>query len=129
MQCWLTKLLELNLRCSNGQATTATINTLWFNPLNPIVHFWLHHTAHCAEKIVSERLRAGSVSAERVGQGEVGGVTGRVLCTWWLLGLALKRPWLVPGGSPHALTTWTGLENITLTLQRAGFLQERLLGL
>ena len=20
-----------------------------FNPLNPIVHFWLHHTAHCAE--------------------------------------------------------------------------------
>ena len=23
------------------------------NPLNPIVHFWLHHTAHCAEKVVS----------------------------------------------------------------------------
>ena len=58
------------------------------NPLNPIVHFWLHHTAHSAEKIVSARLRAGSASAERVGQGEVGGVTGRVLCTWWLLGLA-----------------------------------------
>ena len=90
-----------------------------FNPLNPIVHFWLHHTA----------LHAGSVSAERVGQGEVGGVTGRVLCTWWLLGLALKRPWLVPGGPPHTLTAWTGLENTTLTLQRAGFWQERLLGL
>ena len=99
------------------------------NPLNPIVHFWLHHTAHCAEKIVSARLRAGSASAERVGQGEVGGVTGRVLCTWWLLGLALKRPWLVPGGQPHALTAWTGLENTTLTLQRAGFWPERLLGL
>ena len=25
-------------------------------------------------------------NTERVGQGEVGGVTGRVLCTWWLLG-------------------------------------------
>ena len=49
----------------------------------------------------------------------LGGVTGRVLCTWWLLGLALKRPWLVPGGQPHALTAWTGLENTTLTLQRA----------
>ena len=47
-----------------------------FNPLNPIVHFWLHHTAHCAEKIVSARLRAGSASAERVGQGEVGGTGG-----------------------------------------------------
>ena len=28
-----------------------------------------------------------------------------------------------------ALTAWTGLENTTLTLQRAGFWQERLLGL
>ena len=46
------------------------------NPLNPIVHFWLHHTAHCAEKIVSARLCAGSASAERVGQGEVGGTGG-----------------------------------------------------
>ena len=25
------------------------------NPLNPIVHFWLHHTAHCSEKILSAR--------------------------------------------------------------------------
>ena len=88
---------------------------LSFNPLNPIVHFWLHHTAHCAEKIVSARLRAGSASAERVGQGEVGGVTGRVLCTWWLLGLALKRPWLVLGGPPHALTAWTGYVACTYT--------------
>ena len=90
-----------------------------------VVHFWLHHTAHCAEKIVSARLRAGSASAERVGQGEVGGVTGRVLCKWWLLGLALKRPWLALGGPPHALTAWTGLENTILTSQRAGILQER----
>ena len=33
-----------------------------------------------------------------VGQGEVGGVTCRVTCTWWLLGLAVKAPWLGPGG-------------------------------
>ena len=39
----------------------------------------------------------------------------------------MKRPWLVPGGPPHALTAWTGLENTTLTLQRAGFWPERLL--
>ena len=36
------------------------------------MHFWLHHTVHCAEKIVSVRLPPGSASAERVGQGEVG---------------------------------------------------------
>ena len=52
----------------------------------------------------------------------MGGVTGRVLCTWWLLGLALKRPWLVPGGPPHALTAWTGLENtVHMVAARLGF--------
>ena len=30
-----------------------------------------------------------SASAERVGQGEVGGITRRVTCTWWLVGLAV----------------------------------------
>ena len=106
-----------------------TLVAAFLNPLNPIVHFWLHHTAHCAERIVSACLRAGSTSAKRVGQGEVGGVTGRVLCTWWLLGLAFKRPWSAPGGSPPTLTAWTCLENTTLTLQRASFWQERLLRL
>ena len=57
------------------------------------MHFWLHHTAHCAEKIVSA---LGSASVERVGQGEVGGVTRRVTCTWWLLGLAVKARQLLP---------------------------------
>ena len=81
--------------------------TIQWNPFGYIT------LQHCAEKIVSVRLCAGSALAERVGQGEVGGVTRRVLCTWWLLGLALKRPWLVPGGPPPALTAWTGLENTT----------------
>ena len=35
-----------------------------------------------------------NVSAERVGQGEVGGVTRTVVCTWQLLSLGAKRPWL-----------------------------------
>ena len=65
------------------------------------MHFWLHHTAHCAS----------SASAERVGQGEVGRVTHRVTCTWWLLGLAVKVPWLGLGGPILAPAAWTGLEN------------------
>ena len=64
-----------------GLSLSHTFSQMVFNPLNPIVHYWLHHTAHCAEKIVSARLCAGSASAERVG-----GVIRRVLCTWWLLG-------------------------------------------
>ena len=46
------------------------------------------HTACCAlhrKDIVSVHLHTGSVLAERVGQGKVGGVTCRVTCTWWLL--------------------------------------------
>ena len=43
-------------------------------------------------------------------------VTHRVTCTWWLLGLAVKAPWLGPGGPIPALAAWTGLENATLTL-------------
>ena len=41
-----------------------------------MVYFWLHHTVHCREKI-SACLCAGSASAERVGQGEMGGVNHR----------------------------------------------------
>ena len=37
-------------------------NTLRIKPLNPIVHFWLHHTAHCAEKIVCALARWFCVS-------------------------------------------------------------------
>ena len=57
-----------------------------------------------------------TASAERVGQGEVGGVTRRVTCTWWLLGLAVKVPWLGPCGPILVLAAWTGFENATLTL-------------
>ena len=41
-----------------------------------------------------------------MGQGEVGGVTCRVTCTWWLLGLAVKAPWLGPGGPILAVAAW-----------------------
>ena len=37
-----------------------------------------------------------------------------VTCTWWLLGLAVKAPWLGAGGPIPALAAWTGLENATL---------------
>ena len=66
------------------------------------------------QKLTSVHLRAGSVPAERVGWGELGGVTHRVTCTWWLLGLAVQGPWLGPGRPIFALAAWTGLENATL---------------
>ena len=43
-------------------------------------------------------LCTGSTSAESVGQGEEGWVTHTLLCTWWQLGLSVKRSWLRSGG-------------------------------
>ena len=63
-----------------------------------IVHIQLHHTVHCTEKIVTGRMHADSASAERVIQGEVGGVTWIVLCTWQPLGLTVKGSWLALDG-------------------------------
>ena len=77
------------------------------NPLNPKLPFGY---------IILHTARACSASAKRVGQGEVGGVTCRVTCTWWLLGLAVKVPWLGLCGPIPALAAWTGFENATLTL-------------
>ena len=49
----------------------------------------------------------------------------RVTGTWWLLGLALKGPWLVPGGPPPALTAWTGLEKHCSHLVEGWFLARK----
>ena len=59
----------------------------------------------------------GSALVERVGKGEVVRVTrGMTSHAWWLLGLALKEPWLALDGPPHALNAWTGFENTTCML-------------
>ena len=43
-------------------------------------------------------LKIGSGLAERVGQGEVGGYTPLADSAWWLLQLAVEKPWSMPGG-------------------------------
>ena len=53
---------------------------------------------------------------DRWDRGEVGGITCRVLCTWWLLSLAVKGPWLGPSGPLLTLAAWISLENTTLDL-------------
>ena len=50
----------------------------------------------------------------------------KVLCTCWLLGLAVKSPWLAPSGPIPALVARIGQENTTLTLWVVHFWQSRL---
>jgi len=61
--------------------TLASLLTL--QSRGPIVHFRLHHTAHCTEKIVSVRLRASL--RERKGRTGKGGRGQHVHVTWSLL--------------------------------------------
>ena len=83
------------------------------------MHFWLHHTAHCTEKIVYAHLHAGSASAERVGQrevgqGEVGGVTqgdmhmvaARLGCKSTMVGTRWANP--CPGCMDRLRKLWHG---------------------
>lgn len=62
---------------------STTLHICTSEPLSPIVHFWLLHTAHYAENIVSALLHKVSVLAESVEQKV--GVTRRLTYTWWLL--------------------------------------------
>lgn len=62
-------------------------------------------------------LRTDSVSAKRVGQGKVGGVTHRMMCIFWLLWLAVEMPLLGLVGPILALVVQVGLENATLTFR------------
>ena len=55
------------------------------------------------------------------GGGGWGHVPRSKLCTWRVLGLAVKRPWLVLGGLILALAACMGLENATLTLKGVHF--------
>jgi len=88
------------------------MEAILINLLNPIVHFWLHHIAHCTEKM-SQHACAQVLVEQKGWDREVGGVTHTVTCTWCLLDLAVKGSWLEPGGPPLSLTAWRGLGNTT----------------
>ena len=69
-----------------------------------------------ASDICASTKHVSLASAERVGQGEVGGVTRRVTCTCWQLWLSVEMPWLAVGDPILALFAQIGLENTALTL-------------
>ena len=77
------------------------------------MHFWLHNTAQCTVNIVYGHLHGGFTLAERVGQGEMGEVIRKVVCTG--IGFAVKEPWLALSG-PILAYCLNRLTNATLTL-------------
>ena len=58
----------------------------------------------------------GSATAERAGQGEVGGCTRRVQTEWPCLGSAVERSWSALGGPFPSILASMGLESSSLAL-------------
>ena len=73
---------------------------MFFNLLKPY-----SVTSHCALRSKDSlcMIACGFYISRKGGAGEVGGVTRRVTCTWWLLGLAVRT-----SAPPLSLTAWTG---------------------
>ena len=78
--------------------------------------FWHCLTLAAFYQLVQSVLQIGSVLAERVGQWEVGGCTPLGFSAWWLLELAVEKPWSELGGPFACFRAKTGIENTPFTL-------------
>ena len=88
------------------ETSSVPLNHIWFvleheakDPLTP-AYSALLITSYCTlrRKDGLCALVHGFCVSRKNGVGEGGGIFRRVLCTWQLLGLAVKGPWLAQGG-------------------------------
>ena len=86
------------------------------NPLPTDDAFWRCQILDVCYQLVQSVFKIGSVLAERVGQGEVGGSTALPDSAWWQLQLAVEKPWSMMGGPFVCFLAQTGAENAPFTL-------------
>ena len=89
---------------------------LQLNPLTTDDAFWRRQILAACYHLVQSVLKMGSVLAERVGQGEVGGSTALPDSTWWRLQLPVEKPWSMTCGPFLLFLAQTGVENAPFTL-------------
>ena len=73
-------------------------NIIPLNPLTTDDTFWRHQILATCYQLAQSVLKIGSVLAERVGQGEVGGYTALPDSAWWRFQLPVEKPWSMTGG-------------------------------
>ena len=78
--------------------------------------FWHRLTSAACYQLVQSVLKIGSVLAERVGQGEVGGCTPLGDSAWRLLQLPVEKLWSAPGGPFVCFLAQMSVENAPFTL-------------
>ena len=67
-------------RCCVPPLLLPSVNSLATND-----NYSCHRNSAACNQLARSVLKIGSVLAERVGQGEVGGSTALADCAWWLL--------------------------------------------
>ena len=84
--------------------------------INPDDVFWCHQILAVCYQLPQSVLKMGSVLAERVGQGEVGGSTTLLDSAWWRLQLPVGKSGSLTGGPFVSFLAQTGVENAPFTL-------------
>ena len=102
------------LRCCETSTAPALVVANTTPPINPLTtddDYSHHRNSATCYQLAQSVLKTGSALAERVGQGEVGGCHPEGDSAWWLLRLAVEKPWSMPGGPLFCFLAQTGLEN------------------
>ena len=87
-----------------------------FNPLTMNDNYSRHRNSATCYQLAQSILKIGSVLAERVGQGEVGGCTALGDSAWQLLQLAIENAWSMLDGPFFCFLAHTSVENGPFTL-------------
>ena len=86
------------------------------NPLTTNDDYSCHRNSAACYQLAQFVLKIGSVLAERVGQGEVGGATAVADRAWRLLQLAIEKARSALDGLLFCFLAQTGVENGPFTL-------------
>ena len=89
---------------------------IFVNPLTTNDDYSHHRNSAACYQLAQSVLKIGSVVAERLGQGEVGGCTTLADSAWRLLQLAIERTWSELYGPFFCFLVQTGVENGPFTL-------------
>ena len=88
----------------------------YINHLTTNDDYGCHQNSAACYQLAQSVLKIGSVLAERVGRGEVGGCHPEGDSACRLLQLAVEKPWSMPGGPLFCFLAQMGLENTPFAL-------------
>ena len=113
----LEELKNLSTLQNSEVSVLGSIHKYCINPLTTNDNYSHHRNSAVCYQLAQSVLKIGSVLAERVGQGEVGGYTALPGSAWRLLQLAIEWAWSALDGLFFCFLVQTGVENCPFTVE------------